>query len=177
VDRVDLTEDVIDVYNLTIGDYHTFFIGGRGWGFSVWVHNTDMQCQIRDLERQLAAAANDAEKAALQQAIAALRAQLPPSTPTTIAGRIRAFLGASQATNLIGAELAADAKVSGCPAFPVPVAWRNTPPCCSTAWRILATALGKAPLLTATTSTHWPSMMTFVTPIVVAPFSTSFNNE
>jgi hypothetical protein len=27
------------VYNLRISDYHTYFVGGEDWGFSVWAHN------------------------------------------------------------------------------------------------------------------------------------------
>ena len=27
------------VYNLRIADYHTYFVGGSEWGFSVWAHN------------------------------------------------------------------------------------------------------------------------------------------
>jgi len=27
------------VYNLRIADYHTYFVGSREWGFSVWAHN------------------------------------------------------------------------------------------------------------------------------------------
>ena len=28
------------VYNLRVADFHTYFIGAEGWGFSVWAHNT-----------------------------------------------------------------------------------------------------------------------------------------
>lgn len=27
------------VYNLRIADYHSYFVGARDWGFSVWAHN------------------------------------------------------------------------------------------------------------------------------------------
>src|SRR5262249_51445608 len=27
-------------YNLRIADHHTYFVGARDWGFSVWAHNT-----------------------------------------------------------------------------------------------------------------------------------------
>jgi hypothetical protein len=39
-------EEVLDtgehetVYNLRVADYHTYFVGSREWGFSVWVHNS-----------------------------------------------------------------------------------------------------------------------------------------
>jgi hypothetical protein len=29
------------VYNLRVADYHTYFVGGEDWGFSVWAHNAD----------------------------------------------------------------------------------------------------------------------------------------
>jgi hypothetical protein len=39
------------VYNFRVADHHTYFVGGKGWGFSVWVHNT--------YGRQLKGTAND----------------------------------------------------------------------------------------------------------------------
>src|SRR5262249_20359541 len=38
-------EEVVDngeesvVYNLRVSEYHTYFVGGEDWGFSVWAHN------------------------------------------------------------------------------------------------------------------------------------------
>jgi hypothetical protein len=40
------------VYNLRVSEYHTYFVGGDEWGFSVWAHNTYSQ-----LERDFHAAA------------------------------------------------------------------------------------------------------------------------
>ena len=40
-----LVEEVVDtgevevVYNLRVTDWHTYFVGGQDWGFSVWAHN------------------------------------------------------------------------------------------------------------------------------------------
>ena len=40
-----LVEEVVDtgtvevVYNLRVADWHTYFVGGEDWGFSVWAHN------------------------------------------------------------------------------------------------------------------------------------------
>jgi RHS repeat-associated protein len=31
--------EVAPVYNLRIAEYHTYFVGSREWGFSVWAHN------------------------------------------------------------------------------------------------------------------------------------------
>src|SRR5439155_1692868 len=31
--------EVTTVYNIRIYEYHTYFVGSRSWGFSVWVHN------------------------------------------------------------------------------------------------------------------------------------------
>jgi hypothetical protein len=39
VEDVSDVEDVATVYNLRVSDYHTYFVGSRGWGFSVWAHN------------------------------------------------------------------------------------------------------------------------------------------
>ena len=32
------TEEAV-VYNLHVGDYHTYFVGTREWSFSAWAHN------------------------------------------------------------------------------------------------------------------------------------------
>jgi len=34
-------EEMVKVYNLTVEDYHTYFVGCDEWGFSVWVHNAN----------------------------------------------------------------------------------------------------------------------------------------
>jgi hypothetical protein len=31
------------VYNLRVGDYHTYFVGCQEWGFSIWAHNADYE--------------------------------------------------------------------------------------------------------------------------------------
>lgn len=31
--------ETVPVYNLRISEYHTYFVGRRDWGFSVWAHN------------------------------------------------------------------------------------------------------------------------------------------
>jgi hypothetical protein len=42
-------EDLLDtgeyetVYNLRVADFHTYFVGGEEWGFSVWAHNA---CEV-----------------------------------------------------------------------------------------------------------------------------------
>jgi hypothetical protein len=32
--------EVTTVYNLRVAEHHTYFVGARDWGFSVWAHNT-----------------------------------------------------------------------------------------------------------------------------------------
>jgi hypothetical protein len=51
-DRIRLQEDwavvedlcdageTVEVYNFRVADYHTYFVAGDDWGFSVWAHNT-----------------------------------------------------------------------------------------------------------------------------------------
>jgi hypothetical protein len=29
-----------ELYNLRVADFHTYFVGGEDWGFSVWAHNS-----------------------------------------------------------------------------------------------------------------------------------------
>jgi hypothetical protein len=59
---VAVVEDVFDtgveetVYNCSVAEYHTYFVGGEDWGFSVWAHNTcrelaRAQRQVSELNR------------------------------------------------------------------------------------------------------------------------------
>jgi hypothetical protein len=43
VEEVERTRRVETVYNLRVADYHTYFVGGESWGFSVWAHNAACQ--------------------------------------------------------------------------------------------------------------------------------------
>lgn len=51
--QLSVVQDILDtgeyetVYNVRIADYHTYFVGGREWNFSVWAHNT---CGIEVLD-------------------------------------------------------------------------------------------------------------------------------
>jgi hypothetical protein len=40
VESIECTDVESEVYNFRVADYHTYFVGGTGWGFSVWAHNT-----------------------------------------------------------------------------------------------------------------------------------------
>jgi hypothetical protein len=84
---------VVPVYNVTVEDYHTYFVGGPDWGFSVWVHNQTI-CQLRDqlrtLEAELTAARHapnpDATRIAeLEQKVLATKAQLDNALTQTAA--------------------------------------------------------------------------------------------
>ena len=39
VDRIEMDDQPQAVYNLSVTEFHTFFVGTAAWGFSVWVHN------------------------------------------------------------------------------------------------------------------------------------------
>lgn len=39
VESVTDAREVTTVYNVRVADYHTYFVGSRGWGVSVWAHN------------------------------------------------------------------------------------------------------------------------------------------
>jgi hypothetical protein len=47
------------VYNFRVADFHTYFVGGVSWGFSIWAHNSngcgpdDFEAFQRDLEKGL----------------------------------------------------------------------------------------------------------------------------
>jgi len=39
VEAVTDSGEVTTVYNLCVAEYHTYFVGGRDWDFSIWAHN------------------------------------------------------------------------------------------------------------------------------------------
>ena len=39
VEAIEQTGKVATVYNCRVAEYHTYFVGGEEWGFSVWAHN------------------------------------------------------------------------------------------------------------------------------------------
>ena len=39
LDAVRNTGEVETVYNFRVADHHTYFVGGKEWGFSIWCHN------------------------------------------------------------------------------------------------------------------------------------------
>src|SRR5262249_5864239 len=39
IDHIIDTEQIEPVYHLRVADFHTYFVGARAWGFSVWSHN------------------------------------------------------------------------------------------------------------------------------------------
>jgi len=41
VESISDAAEVQTVYNLRVADYHTYFVGSREWGFSVWAHNAE----------------------------------------------------------------------------------------------------------------------------------------
>lgn len=43
VERVGTIHLVTTVYNLEVEEYHTYFVGGPDWGFSVWAHNAEYE--------------------------------------------------------------------------------------------------------------------------------------
>jgi hypothetical protein len=49
VESVTNTGEIAAVYNLRIADYHTYFVGKREWGWSVWSHNT---CWVRSASQK-----------------------------------------------------------------------------------------------------------------------------
>jgi hypothetical protein len=43
VEAVTDLHEVATVYNLRVAEYHTYFVGSRAWGFSVWAHNAEYE--------------------------------------------------------------------------------------------------------------------------------------
>src|SRR5262249_40395103 len=52
VEGVQETGEYETVYNLRIADYHTYFVGARAWGFSVWAHNSYLDDAIKFAKTQ-----------------------------------------------------------------------------------------------------------------------------
>jgi RHS repeat-associated protein len=42
VESIESSNEVATVYNLSIDEYHTYFVGGVDWGFSIWAHNASL---------------------------------------------------------------------------------------------------------------------------------------
>jgi hypothetical protein len=68
VEEVSDNGQVTTVYNLRVQDYHTYFVGAREWGFSVWAHNASYaviealeEGQINRASRQRAGVLTEAE--------------------------------------------------------------------------------------------------------------------
>ncbi len=117
-------EDLLDtgdwetVYNLRIADFHTYFVGGRDWRFSVWAHN---QCVHR-------VGGGDAANLALKPAEAKLN---PPGisvliggTPADTAAAFRRVFGAKsslgKAARTVGTAEIDAIRAAGFDVVPVP---------------------------------------------------------
>jgi hypothetical protein len=46
VESIIETGEVAPLYNIRVADFHTYFVGSRSWGFSVWVHNAEYVIRI-----------------------------------------------------------------------------------------------------------------------------------
>jgi hypothetical protein len=53
VEAVTDAGEITTVYNVRVEEYHTYFVGGEDWSFSVWSHNAS--CDSRLLGRALTA--------------------------------------------------------------------------------------------------------------------------
>jgi len=48
VESVEVASEPVTVYNLRVQDHHTYFVGSRAWGFSVWAHNAYSIVKVGD---------------------------------------------------------------------------------------------------------------------------------
>jgi hypothetical protein len=62
---------VTTVYNFSIADYHTYFVGCHEWGFSVWAHNIDCG-HVADFLRRNGVPTATADHAGVAEITAAL---------------------------------------------------------------------------------------------------------
>ena len=74
------------VYNFRVAEYHTYFVGGESWDFSVWAHNA---CVYQSVEKDTVKYFGIADQGAtstLSQRLAAARARTPAATTAVIPG-------------------------------------------------------------------------------------------
>jgi len=70
IDRIEEDRQLRTVYNLTIDRFHTFFVSGDNWGFSVWVHNSALCDAVKKLGEVLTSAtATQTEKTAARNEV------------------------------------------------------------------------------------------------------------
>jgi hypothetical protein len=97
VKRVGDTGQVEKVYNLTVSDSHTYFVGSREWGFAVWVHNAGPG-YLENLAKPLAEALektelSEIEKVGAAAAEAARSKALLESPSQVVTGRVAELKG------------------------------------------------------------------------------------
>jgi hypothetical protein len=69
VGSLTLGGETAEVYSIRVSDDHTYFVGSRTWGFSVWTHNTGASCKASvpgDAAPTEGAAANEIQAATLK---------------------------------------------------------------------------------------------------------------
>jgi intein/homing endonuclease len=184
--QVKLVEDVLDtgeyetVYNVRVADFHTYFVGGTAWGFSVWAHNAacalaaaiealGAKLTSNQVRAILAAALRDDANAAT--AVARLRVSLVgQGVALTPANEEAVFNAALKGTRLDGANVtpyllpppppapAGGMTIAEFNALPVQGTGKN-------ACRVLAAANGKEVLIygglrgSSTTPGHYEAML------------------
>ena len=74
IDGVALEAEPCQVYNVTVDEYHTYFVGLADGAFDVWLHNVDPRCaQLKTLQSQLnELLPGDLKRAELEQRSTAL---------------------------------------------------------------------------------------------------------
>jgi hypothetical protein len=86
VDAVGDTGEWQKVYNLSVADYHTYFVADDGWGFSVWAHNAcGYQSVVKNIVKYVGIADQGATST-LSQRLAAASARTPAATTAVISG-------------------------------------------------------------------------------------------
>jgi len=73
------TGNEVPVYNLRIADYHTYFVGSREWGFSVWAHNACGPTSHSEISTGRTKPINLKEQIAMQEAKAGAGKEIIPA--------------------------------------------------------------------------------------------------
>ncbi len=68
VEGVTDTGEVTTVYNFQVEEFHTYFVGGDGWGFSIWAHNANNGYRGDDAPRKALSPKNGLRKPYINRA-------------------------------------------------------------------------------------------------------------
>ena len=86
MEKVRDSKKFIKLYNLRVAEYHTYFVGGEDWGFSVWAHNACVYQSIENDTVLYYGIADTGSTSTLSQRFNAAGVRTPGATTAVIPG-------------------------------------------------------------------------------------------